>query len=77
MDKKQYVVIGMGRLQRKKQVSKKKVNKGDADAASGINKSGQAEKPAQLTDSSKNKKSQAVMPKKSSSISQSTNYGGA
>ena len=62
----------MGRLQRKKQVSKKKVNKGDADAASGINKSGQAEKPAQLTDSSKNKKSQAVMPKKSSSISQST-----
>ncbi len=62
----------MGRLQRKNQVSKKKVNKGDADAASGINKSGQVEKSAQLTDSSKNKKSQAVMPKKSSSISQST-----
>ena len=62
----------MGRLQRKKQVGKKKVNKGDADAASGINKSGQVKKSAQLTDSSKNKKLQAIVPKKPSSISQST-----
>ena len=62
----------MGRLQRKKQVIKKKISKGDTDAASGMNKSGQAKQSAQLTDSSKNKKLQAIVPKKSSSISQST-----
>jgi preprotein translocase subunit SecE len=61
----------MARLQRKKQVSKKKkVSKSDTNSVSAVNTGGQSEKLAKLTDFSKNKKSQAVTPKKSSSISQ-------
>jgi len=60
----------MARLQRKKQVSKKKkASKSDTEV-SAVNKSGQSEKLAKLTDFSKNKKSQAVTSKKSSIISQ-------
>lgn len=59
----------MARLQRKKQVSKKKkVSKSDTNSVSAVNKVGQSEKLAKLTDFSKNKKSQAVTSKKSSSI---------
>jgi len=61
----------MARLQRKKQVSKKKkVSKSDTNSVSAVNKGGQSEKLAKLTDFSKNKKSQAVTSKRSSAISQ-------
>ena len=61
----------MARLQRKKQVSKKKkASKGDTNSISAVNKNGQSDTLAKLTDFSKNKKSQAVTSRKSSSISQ-------
>ena len=61
----------MARLQRKKPVSKKKkAVKSDDDSVSAVNKNGQSEKLAKLTDFSKNKKSQPMVSRKSSPTSQ-------
>ena len=63
----------MARLQRKKPVSKKKkASKGNADSVSAVNKNGQSEKLAKLTDFSKNKKTQPMASRKSLPVSQSS-----
>ena len=62
----------MARLQRKKQVSKKrKIKKEADDAAVSVSNGGSSEKVAQLTDFSKNRKPQAVTNKKTLTVRRS------